>query len=179
MHRPLLLLLSAVFPLTAQATEILDSSINLENGRYSIEVNAHIDAPLETVLDVITDYENLPRANPSITESHVLLAYAPNRHRVHTVIRACILFFCKSVNQVQDIKRDASRVEAVILPELSDFRMGSARWSLFPDNGSTRMHFSSELEPDFWIPPLIGPWLIQQRIHNEIIESGRYMEQAH
>ena len=68
MHRPLLLLLSAVFPLTAQATEILDSSINLENGRYSIEVNAHIDAPLETVLDVITDYENLPRANPSITE---------------------------------------------------------------------------------------------------------------
>lgn len=164
-------------PLVAAAAEILDSAVDLEAGTYRIEVDARIDAPLETVHRLITDYDNLSRINRSIEESRVLRVHSPDRHRVHTVIRACILFFCKRVIQLQDITQYGSdRVEAVILPEGSDFRYGIARWDLAPDGRWTRMHFTAELEPAFWVPPLIGPWLFERKIVQEILDSARHME---
>jgi hypothetical protein len=166
-----------VVPLLAGAAEILDSSVELEAGTYRITVDARIDAPRETVLRLITDYEHLSRINSSIEETRVLQTNGPDSHRVHTVIRACILFFCKRVTQLQDITRYGNdSVEAVILPEGSDFRHGIARWELTSDGRATRMHFTAELEPAFWVPPLIGPWLFERKIVREIRESARYME---
>ena len=174
---PVWLVMLWLFPLATHAAEILDSTISLESGRYTIEVNAHIDAPLVTVQGVITDYNNLSTVNSSIKESRILLTYTPNRHRVHTVIRVCILFFCKSVRQVQDVIQHGNhRVEAVMLPEFSDFKSGDARWDLSRLENGTHLYFISMLEPAFWVPPVIGPWLIQRRINHEIIESARYME---
>ena len=40
------------------------------------------------------------------------------------------------------------------------------------------MHFSAELEPAFWVPPIIGPWLFRHKITSELLESATYMEMA-
>ncbi len=175
MHHVVWCLLFA--PLLAAAGEILDSSSNLEAGVYTLALTARIDAPPATVQRLITDYDHLTEINSSLTESRVVLEHGPKRHRVHTVIRACILFFCRSVTQVQDITQDANgTVEAVILPALSDFRQGSARWDLAAAGGGTTMHFSATLEPSFWVPPLIGPWLFERQLINEVRESSAIME---
>jgi hypothetical protein len=164
-------------PLAAGAGEILDSSAELDNGVYTLALTARIDAPPATVLRLITDYDRLTEINSSLTESRTLLEHSPEKHRVHTVIRACILFFCRSVTQVQDITRDASgRVEALILPALSDFRQGVARWELAPAGTGTIMRFNAMLEPAFWVPPLIGPWLFERQLSREVRESATIME---
>lgn len=165
--------------LVAQAGEILDSAVELDAGTYHITVDARIDAPLTTVHRMITDYDHLYLINPSIVESRVLQVHNPVRHRVRTVIKACILFFCRRVTQLQDITQYGDRrIEAVILPEGSDFRYGTARWDLTEDGQATLMHFRAELEPAFWVPPLIGPWLFERKIVREIQESARYMEHS-
>lgn len=164
-------------PLAAVAGEILDSSADLDNGVYTLTLTARIDAPPATVQRLITDYDRLTEINSSLTESRVLLEHSPVKHRVHTVIRACILFFCRSVTQVQDITRDpGGRIEAIILPALSDFRQGYARWDLAPAGTGTTMHFSAKLEPAFWVPPLIGPWLFERQLIREVSESTSIME---
>jgi hypothetical protein len=130
-----------------------------------------------TVQRLITDYDRLTEINSSLKESRVVQEYNPLKHRVHTVIRVCILFFCRSVTQVQDISQQAGgRIEAVILPALSDFRQGHARWDLAAAGTGTIMHFNAELEPAFWVPPIIGPWLFERQLIREVRESTAIME---
>jgi hypothetical protein len=33
------------------------------------------------------------------------------------------------------------------------------------------------VEPDFWIPPLIGPWLIKRKLLSETLETVDNLEQ--
>jgi hypothetical protein len=162
---------------SAGAGEILDSSVTLTDGLYRISADARIAAAPESVHRYITDYDHLTRINHSIEESRIVHTYGPERHRVRSVITACILFFCRRVTQVQDmIQHGASRLEARILPELSDFRYGHAEWRLAADGQDTLMHFSAQLEPSFWVPPLIGPWLFENKIVSELLESAAIME---
>ena len=38
------------------------------------------------------------------------------------------------------------------------------------------MRFRSEIEPAFWVPPLIGPWLIQRALQAETLKSVANLE---
>ena len=166
-----------LLPLAVAAGEIIESAVTEQDGVYDIDIRARIDAPLATVHRVITDYDHLYKVNPAIVESRIVRRDSPVKHRVHTVIEACILFFCKRVVQLQDIVQQGNRrVEAHILPRESDFRRGVALWELSGDGAVTEIHFSAELEPAFWVPPLIGPWLFERQILSELLESARYME---
>ena len=72
------------------------------------------------------------------------------------------------MTQVQDVKQHAGgMIEAVTVPALSDFRRGIYRWQLRGENAATRMRFTAVLEPDFWVPPLIGPWMIKRKLLEE------------
>jgi hypothetical protein len=162
---------------SACAGEIRDSSVILADGVYRIAVDARIAAPPDAVFRSITDYDHLSRINHSIEESRIIHTFSPVRHRVRSVIKACILLFCRRVTQVQDIsQRDRVRVEADILPELSDFRYGRAVWQLEADGPDTLMHFTAQLKPAFWVPPLIGPWLFENKIVSELLESATAIE---
>ena len=46
-----------------------------------------------------------------------------------------------------------------------------ARWQFWTEPTATRMRFSSEIEPSFWVPPLIGPWLIRHALYAEALRS--------
>jgi hypothetical protein len=168
-----------LIPAAAQAGRILDSSVTLDDGVYSISVAARIAAPADTVYRFITDYDRLTTINTAIRESRIIRTDGPDRHRVRTVIRACILFFCRSVLQVQDMERHAGhRLVAVIIPEASDFRQGRAEWRLAGAGADTTMYFEAKLEPAFWVPPVIGPWLFRNKIVSELLESAAHMEAA-
>jgi hypothetical protein len=70
-------------------------------------------------------------------------------------------------------------IEATILPQSSDFRRGRAQWRLTAEGNSTLMQFNAELVPDFFMPPLIGPWLIRREMANQITEIVMIIEARH
>lgn len=169
---PVLLLL----PLPAPAVEITASGVVREDSVYTAHVDARIEAPLALVHAAITDFENLAAVNPSFEQSSVLIRTA-ERQRVRTVINVCILIFCKRVVQVQDVRMpDMHTIEATAVPGAGDFRSGQARWVLQAEGDATRLHFSHVFEPDFWVPPLIGPWMIEDKLVEEVEVTGRYIE---
>lgn len=175
MRRLVLCLL--LVPWHAGGGEILESSIALDDARYRAFVRARIDAPPRAVYDTITDYPALPAITPSIRSAEVLQVLGPGRHRIETVTEACILIFCKDVRLVQDVEqRDGWRLEAVTLPGVSDFKSGLARWRLLPVEGGTELHFTQVFEPDFWVPAVIGPWMIERLLVEEVRATTAYIE---
>jgi len=164
-------------PLLAAAGEVLDSEVVEDDAQYRVAIRARIDAPLAVVYGAITDYTNLAEINPSIIESKVLLALSPRKHRVETLIRVCILIFCKKILQVQDVEQvDEALITAVTLPEPGDFKSGTAQWQLTERGDATELRFTQAFEPDFWVPAVIGPWLIERTLKNEVMETAIYIE---
>ena len=121
---------------------------------------------------MLTDYARLERVNPAVKENTIIETYSTDHHRVHTLIEACVAFFCKKLIQVWDVKHQSDHIiVATIVPDLSNFRSGNANWVLRKESSGTRLRFTTQLEPSFWVPPLIGPWLIRYKLHKEALES--------
>ena len=166
-----------LFPYALSAGEILDSKVTHDGVVYRLSITARVDAPLAVVYQSVTDFTNLSAINPSIEESQVLASEDARRQRVRSVIKVCILVFCKRVEQVQDVNLiDSRTLEATMVPGAGDFRGGLARWELTPDGDGTVLHFTEVFEPDFWVPPVIGPWLIEKKLVNEVAETAMYIE---
>lgn len=164
-------------PLWVSAGEVLDSQVELTDDHYRVAITARIAAPRPHVYQAITDYTNLASINPSIVESNILLAISPRKHRIETVFRLCILIFCKRIRQVQDVEQvDESLITAVTLPDVSDFKYGLAQWQLTGQGDETELYFTQAFEPDFWVPAVIGPWLIERTLIREMVETSMYIE---
>ncbi|MFQ5643922.1 MAG: hypothetical protein ACE5FQ_09500 [Thiogranum sp.] len=172
------LLAGLLFSAAAVAGQVYVASVSHQSGSYLVEVDTlvHMAEPQARVL--LTDYENLGRVNPAIEVSEILLRRGPGDFRVRTVTHACVWFYCRRLRQVQDvIESQDGTVTAVVVPELSDFRYGYARLNLWQEDEGTRVLIRAEVEPDFWIPPLIGPWLIKRKLLSETLETVDNLEQ--
>lgn len=147
----------ALVPLrVAEAVEVLSQAFSVTDGVYALELEVRLAAPREAVWSVLTDYDRLGELNPAVTESRVERSTG-GEPEVLTVIRGCVLFFCSSVARVERMQESApARIVAITDPARSDLRQGRSDWRLSDEVGTTRLELTVALEPDFWVPPLLG-----------------------
>ena len=133
-----------------------------------------IDADAERVRQLLTDYAQLDRLSNSITRSELLESHAP-RYRVQVTTDGCVFLFCRELVLMQEVTElDDGYILVTVLPEMSDFAYSRNMWRIRAQKGRTRVTYSSDLVPDFWIPPLIGPALFKNKLleeSREIIEN--------
>jgi hypothetical protein len=178
--RPLPGLILLATPLLGQAGGVLDAGVTHDEGVYALSIEARIDAPAAVVYRLITDYDHLHAINPAIRESRILRTFSPSRHRIRTVTRVCVLFYCRDVAQTQDMVQSPGFViVADILPQDSDFRSGRAHWRLSTEGDATLLRFHAEIVPAFFMPPLIGPWLIKREMVSQMTEIVRLIEASY
>src|SRR3990172_12308794 len=129
-----------------------------EDGRYTVAFEVVLDANRDKVWQIMTDYDPLPRVSKIIVESRVLKQQDANRHRVGVTLEACVFIFCKTVKRIVDIEAwPQKEILVTEVPDQSDFREGIERWRVMAEGPKTPLHYTAELVPDFFIPPLIGP----------------------
>ena len=172
-------LVALLWSIAAPASEVYTAAVSHQSGSYFVEVDTLVEIDVARTRELLTDYNHLDRVNPAIKESRILLTRGPGNYRVRTLTVACVWIYCKSINQVQDVieSQDGS-ITAVVVPKLSDFRHGFARVNLWQEPNGTRILIRSEVEPDFWIPPLIGPWLIKRKLLSEALETADNLERV-
>ena len=172
------LLAGLLFTLAVAAGQVRVASVSHQSGSYLVEVDTLVEMDEHRARALLTDYNNLGRVNPAIEVSAILLTRGPGDFRVRTVTEACIWFYCRRLHQVQDVTESQDgTVTALLVPALSDFRYGYARLNLWQEPEGTRILIRAEVEPDFWIPPLIGPWLIKRKLLSETLETVDRLEQ--
>lgn len=175
-------LVAGIAAIPAAAFEIQSVDVRHDDGdRYHVAMRVTLDAPASDTYAVFADPARLREVNAAIREVQVLEELGPQLRRVRTRVRACVAFFCRQLQQVQDMRyqpsNDGGRIEAQVLPDRSDFRYGQASWTFSPcPTQRTCLAFDAELEPAFWVPPFLGPWLIQRKLRDEAIETSRGLE---
>lgn len=170
--------LLTLVPLIAGGAEVERFELDRSGEHYSVRVTAAVAAPFEAVWGVVTDYGHLKRLSPAILEGEVLAADGQDT-RVRSLTHLCALIFCKDVRQVQRIRQQGrGAFEASTEPEGSDLRYGQARWRLTPAAQGTDIRIQFDLEPAFWIPPLVGPLAIQMALREETLGLVQGIERA-
>ncbi len=165
-----LFLLVVVFSIQpVDAGEVLDSHVGTHEGHYLLRIDMLIDADTERVRQLLTDYAHLDRLSQSITRSELLENNAP-QYRVRVTTNGCVIFFCRELVQVQEVNElPNGYIIVTVLPEMSDFTYGKNVWRIRAQNKQTRVTYSSDLVPDFWIPPLFGTAIFK----NQLLEESR------
>jgi len=158
--------------------EIHHIDVQYKRGVYKLEFDATINADHESVYAVVTDYDNLDRLSAALVDSALISSPEDQTKRRRLVMKACVLIFCfkaKMVEKIEEIGKEI--ILMTIIPEESDFRSGNTEWRLTSINEEqSRIQFKSTEEPDFWIPPLIGPMILKRKLIREAKETLKQIE---
>lgn len=149
----------------AWAARIESLKVDRKSGRYSLYAETFLAAPPDEIFDVLLDYDRFDRIS-GVYKEHGYLDPAPDGTPiVYTRMEGCMLFYCMSLKRVERLEAERpGHIRTVTLPEQSNFRYSTSEWTLDPVPGGTMMSYSLVMEPDFWVPPIIGPWYLKRTL---------------
>lgn len=195
MKRCLAVLGLCAVPQLAAALQIQAITVGHEGARYRMDMRVTLAVPAARAYAVFADWTRLPELNPAVREVRKLpqadpppgtapadwLGATPDlSQRIFTAVHVCVLLFCRTVHQVQDIDQravaDGGWLRAVVVPALSDLRYGHAQWMFSGDAKQTELRASIQVEPDFWIPPVVGPALLASKMREEVETTSAGIE---
>ena len=144
---------------------------------YFVSADIQIAAPRSMVFDMLADYEGLENLSNRFKESRLLDPAADGTQRIYTRIEGCVWFFCRSVSRYARLTLvPPGEIRAEVEPEGSDFYFGRERWLLEDSGAGTRVIYTHELDPKFWVPPLIGPYVLKRTLSADALAVAERME---
>ena len=154
-----------------------DVTVTENGGVYRITASAVVEAPAEYVRLVLSDFVHIYRLNPSIIESEVLVDEDTTATYVRTLVLGCSGYFCRELERVEKVRTlPSGDLVAEVVPEKSEFRSGITVWQVEAVGEHSRIAYKSEVEPKFYIPPVVGKFMAKKSIRNGIITSLQNIE---
>ena len=135
------------------------------DGRFHLEADSFLGASPAAISAVLLDFENdaYSQISEVYKESDYLEPDADGTPLVYTRIEGCLLVFCRSMRRVERLEVvTPTFIRSTVVPERSDFRYATSEWTLEPEGIGTRVSYRMALEPDFWLPPIIGPMYLRR-----------------
>lgn len=170
---------------TAHAAQLSDVSVTREGARFFMDMRIALDAPPAAVFAALQDYPAMPRYNPDLRSVRVEPTDQPDRVRLVTTLHACVLFLCKTLRQEQlmtaEPRAHGGVLRARLLPRAGDFTEGRGLFTVKPcraPDPRTCLDVRLELVPDFWVPPVIGPWAIRRMLYREAQRTAAGLERV-
>ena len=164
----------------ASAIEVVRSSVEIKNGRYLLLGESIITAPQNFVFDVLSDYDNFHKLARGVAESYYLPPGKNGEVRGYVKVDSCVLIFCRALVKVERVNlQPPVKIVTVVEPEESDFKFYTTYWTLEAVEEGTRVLYQAELVPDFWVPPIIGPWAIRRKFRKSTHAIGLRIELMH
>jgi Polyketide cyclase / dehydrase and lipid transport len=149
----------------AWAATIRSLDVTRHHGRYALVADTFLNAPAEAIYDVLVDYDQFNRISSVYKEFGYLEPDEDGTPIVYTRMEGCLAFFCKSMRRVERLEtREPYYIRTVTLPEQSDFEYSVSEWVLEPEHDGTKVTYRLEMEPDFWVPPVVGPWYLKRTL---------------
>ena len=162
----------------AIAADIQSIELEQEDERYIARVKLRLAAPAEEAFATMQDYHRLSELNPAVLEVHAE-ELMPGVTRLHATVRLCAMLYCKDVKLVQDMRSfGLGEMNASVHPDSSDVHYGYAYWQFRDCAGQACLLFKADLEPKFWIPPVLTHWALKRMLRRESLTTAEGIEKA-
>lgn len=165
---PLLTMLALWMPLPAHGEQALDVKVVTRKNVVVVDVRMVVDVDVPRAWSVLTDYAHMVQYLSDLRLSEVM-SRRDNVLLVHQVgeTRSGVLHFTyDTVRQVELTPMAEIRSKLVT----GDFKSYSASTRLFPMTRGCVIVNHGEYVPNRWVPPLLGPALIEQGTRKQYAE---------
>lgn len=154
-----------LIPATSGAIELRSVVVEHADGQYTLQSNAWFDVDQQTLFAVFVDWDLGTQFSSMIVESRNLDPDEQGRAGFHTLNKGCLLFFCTSVVREGYVESEPpAEIRAVADPERSDFEFSNEVWNFTTEGSGTVVNYEIVMKPKFWVPPLIGPYIIKRKL---------------
>lgn len=149
------------------AGELIHSYVNHDGDHYILHLDMRVEGKYDDIYRILIDFDNITAVNDTIVFSKLLKSEG-KVHTVHFESEGCIWFFCRRVKQVVKVTElGRGYIMSATDPTRSDLEYGRTLWEVIDEGKTTRIKYNADYVPDFWIPPLIGPYLFKNRMLEE------------
>ena len=153
------------------------SSIEYRDKKFLYSFEAQINAHHERVLGKLHNFEQWDRLNDNISKSKVLETLPEKKIKRLLTLTQCIFTFCFNLKFVEVVAFSKDKLEMNIIPGEGNFSAGQAIWETVPEGADkTLIRVSATLTPDFWIPPVIGPLVLERVFLKQISKTIKTIE---
>ncbi|MHB1591124.1 MAG: SRPBCC family protein [Sulfuricella sp.] len=162
----LLIFLAALGRFTPALAETIEVDAEREAGGRVVNVQVHMSLPFKyaEVWGVLNDYEHMPQFVPDIHEAE-LIRSGTDFKQVRLKGESTLLFLHFPIDVVMEVKYLSGT--HVSLKSLAGNLGVRGNVYLDPDGSGTRVTYVARLRPSFWLPPVIGPYVIGLQIHRQ------------
>lgn len=155
--------IALLFSASAMSADLLNVVVEKDKDRYRLTSETRFDAKLEDLYRVLTDYDLFTQFSSVFVEARNEAPGENGKPRYYTRMQGCMLLFCKSFIRIGELTLSPNSVIVAIAdPEQSDFKYSREQWILKQDGDGVLLVYDFELEPDFWVPPVIGPYIMKR-----------------
>ena len=121
-------LLAATLTFSTMASEIKQADIKFTGRAYQYHFTLELQAPIEVVRDIVTDYDNLARINDDIVQSEILERYGERQLKRRMWLNHCVLVFCFDLYFVENVEElDDGTITTTVIAAESNFRRGYSK----------------------------------------------------
>jgi hypothetical protein len=160
------------------AVEVSHLQVTTARDAYAIEMSLRVAAPASRVVAVLTDFSYPDPVNPDVTHQEII-AVEDDVTRVRTEFEGCVLFICREVELIQDVRVVGGEIFSDVVPGGESFHSGRLHWRITDDGeGGSHIEFRASMAHNFFVMPLIGGYFLRKRIRNALLESAGNLEKA-
>jgi len=156
MRRFAALLVALTVASPALAITVQSVQANFAAPSYRVSLTAYLEAKPEDVEAVLIDYRDYPRLDRRIRTSEVLPGASDPAAVVHTRVRFCAAFFCRTIERVENVRHGSGELVAIVDPQRSQLRQGRTRTTWQAQGTGTLVVYEAEFTPAFWVPDIIA-----------------------
>lgn len=176
-----IVLLSVLFGAANPAlAETVEVQVEHEDGIYHVYFETLLNAPADGVMDILSDYANLQDLAPGVISSKLVSGTSGGDAVVEVRLKPCVWKFCKTIRKTTAAHINIyGAIVHTVVPRDGSFKSGKEQVIVKETGtpGRTRVIYNSQLEPDFFVPPLLGSWLIRRFIAQSLDAANSRLEQ--
>ncbi len=150
------------------ATASASTPVEVERVDSVVRVNATIEAraSAELCYSVLTDFDHLAEFLPGLKSSRI--ESPPGEPlRLRQVGRPVLGLSSLAVDVTHAVTLDPPH-EFTFTKVEGNLRQMRGAWHVAGDTTHCTIDYRAEIEPSFWIPPLVGPLLIKQQVRHQV-----------
>ncbi|MEO1201080.1 MAG: SRPBCC family protein [Pseudomonadota bacterium] len=154
--------------LPAAAADIRDVTIDRDGKRYQMRSEVYFDVDRVSLYEVFRDWGLSPEFSSWIVEARNLEPDETGRAGFYIRNRGCVLFLCKTLVREGYVDDDPHElIRATADSERSDFEISDETWQFETEGNGTVVVYTLVMSPKFWVPPVIGPWILKRKLAND------------
>lgn len=153
---------------SASAAELREITVDHDKGVYTMNSVVWFDAPIDKMYEVFRRWDYSKEFSSAIVEARDVEPDDQGRPQYYSRMKGCVLFFCKEFvrqGHAEVVLNEVLRATAD--PGKSDFEFVDEEWTFSEEDGGTVVVYDLKMDPKFWIPPAIGPYLIKRKLKND------------